>query len=200
MRRASSAYQRNWSQREAPLALGLGDRLAGLGRDHPRRLVLAADHLVGDGVQRVGALEGRLRPPGGEAARRPRRSPPRCRRASATGASPSGFSVTGLMTGARAAARRATPAPADEQSELLGTWPHPISLTLTIRPSAADFSAASARISACVHLRTRPRELRPSRPPRRRHRFRRRRPRGSARRRSRDRATALLGVASRRSA
>ena len=85
---------------EAPLALSLSDRLAGLGRDHPRRLVLAADHLVGDrhGVRR------RARRPSSPARRRgharPQRSPPRCRQSVATGASPSGFSLTGLMTGA----------------------------------------------------------------------------------------------------
>ncbi|MPL79716.1 hypothetical protein SDC9_25600 [bioreactor metagenome] len=40
---------------QAPFAPGLRDRLAGLGRDHPRRLVAAADHLIRRTMQRLGA-------------------------------------------------------------------------------------------------------------------------------------------------
>ena len=48
---------------QAPFALRLRDRLAGLAGDHSRRFARAPNHLVGDRVHGVGPREGRSCPP-----------------------------------------------------------------------------------------------------------------------------------------
>jgi hypothetical protein len=89
----------------------LRDGLAGFQADHPRGLVGAPDHLVGDPVQRIGTLEGGGRGPGRQS--RLRRDKRRSVSASAAcGQSPSDTSVTGLKTGAVAPARAARHSPA----------------------------------------------------------------------------------------
>src|SRR6185312_14452548 len=51
---------------EAPLALRLRERFACLAGDHPYRVALAANHLVGDGMQGIRTLKCALRLPGYE--------------------------------------------------------------------------------------------------------------------------------------
>ena len=119
MRRASSAYQRNWSHERphsrSACAIGLPVSVEIIRAASSLRRIISSAMACSASAR----SKADLRPPGGQAARRRPRSRPRYPPPVATGASPSGFSVTGLMTGARAAARRATPAPVDEQSIVL---------------------------------------------------------------------------------
>ena len=130
---------------QRPFPLGLRDRLAGFGRDHARRFIGPADHLVRDPVQSVRAVEGRQCTPFGEA--RLRRGDGglcidhRCDRTL-----PEGLFRDRAEDRRCRAIGAATPRTVDEETKMV--IHQFISPTETTRPSLMDFSAASARTSA----------------------------------------------------